>query len=240
MINKKLSTKDQDILSKLKNILINNREFNLYKIKLILKLNDRELFSSIKNLWWDHNIINIYADLGDRKDLVIEIDNNLIYLNINNFSKTSLRNLILLVFLFNNNIMNLLVNDLFIPAGLYEADYMKNYLLNKQDNKIKEVEIKKNELRQKANSLIEYFYSKLKLKTGFKLTPSLRETEYYKARNFIKSQPNFTLDEMKDAVDWFLDHDFWNQYITNIYAFSKHFIKYILSKQKTNKNIKIL
>jgi|SRR5690606_30466447 len=210
-----------------------------------LGLTNKEFFEILKDLF-ELDLINFS---------IREVDHSLCFrisrekelmVNLRELSKTSFKLMNEIIFMQYEETFTDLVNDVYIFHDMYDKEYMAKYIkekrISKSDLKSKELtetqkiqQLERARIRRKANLTIDYLYSELKKRFGITLTPSQREYEYIQAKIFVKSKDQYDIDEIRRAIDWFLEHPFWRKVVTNIKSLNTHFIKYV-AETKDNQN----
>jgi hypothetical protein len=250
-----LEQKELKIILALYIISTEKDEINFEELITNIQIPYQEVFEVIKDLF-DLEFIEFQVNDKDHQLYFKIFEDKVLRVDLKNMNRLLFRGMNDILFIEDKEIFSDLVMNIYIPNNLYDKYYMKDFIkeemkeTDSEDIQIKgkkslteEQRKKKDErarISRKVNVIIDYFYSKMYKKYGVILTSSQREEEYIQAKNFVMSKDVYDLELIKQGIDWFLEHSYWKQYVTNIYSLNKHFIKFMTQYREKTSDIRYI
>jgi len=79
----------------------------------------------------------------------------------------------------------------------------------------------------KAKVIFNYFYDVYKKSYFIRITETLKSEELKEAKELCSQYPSFSSEFFIEAIDWFLQHKFHQNYVVNIEKLRKNFPKFL-------------
>jgi len=229
-------------------------KFNLTKLRSSTDLNNKEIFKVFKYLE-DFKIISFIIDPA-QGTIFLQIFNTTIDLLLFHWTIPTLIDFNSIVFSNNPEIMHYAVNQLYRNLGKYDETTMRPFFdsaiaivpipIPDETKKARADKKERSDYRrlrdEKVKNIVDIFYTRLQKNIPIVLTEKLRKIELMKSKEFIEQYPEFPTEYIDEGIQWFLNHIFWGNIITNISLLTKHFPKFLAQKgiKKTKSKIKFV